>query len=62
MIPHMSLKNRVIAWLLWHLNGYHKDVENAEFEILKHPELSRSASILRDYWYARKNPALKEVD
>lgn len=53
MIPYMSVFRRIIAWLLWRIEGF-DSTETAEFEILKHPELLRCTSILRDYWYVRR--------
>lgn len=58
MTPYISLKRRIIAWLLWHFEGY-KSVDDAEFYVLQHPEVTRAASLMRDYWYAKK---AKEVD
>lgn len=53
MTPYLSIVQRVIAWLLWRFEGFDSD-ETAAFEILEHPELLRCASLLRDYWYAKR--------
>lgn len=50
MIPYMSLKNRIIAWLLWKLNGW-KTTEDAKFECINHPGLSTMVSLCRDRFY-----------
>lgn len=58
MIPYITWWKRIIAWLLWHFEGY-KDMDDAEFYIIENPELTRVASLMRDYWYAKR---AKEVD
>lgn len=57
MIPYMTIKQRIIAWLLWRFEDF-DSMETAEIEI-KHPELLKCASLLRDYWYV-KNAELHE--
>lgn len=52
MIPYMSIVHRIIAWLLWHFEGF-DSVESAEFDVIHHPELLKCASLLRDYWYIK---------
>lgn len=59
MIPHLSIKQRIICWLLWRLEGFHKDAELAEMVIMHAPNLSVATSLMRDYWYGYKNPALR---
>lgn len=59
MTPYISLKRRIIAWLLWHFEGY-KSVDAAEFYILKYPENTRAASLMRDYWYMKKSKEVAE--
>lgn len=59
MIPHLSIKKRIICWLLWHLEGFHKDIELAEMVIVHAPGLSVARSLMRDYWYGYKKPALR---
>ena len=54
MIPYMSIIQRFIAWLLWRLNGW-SDTDGCRFECIEHPELSHSASLMRDYWYVRRS-------
>ena len=58
MIPHMTIKHRIIAWLLWCFEGF-DSMETAEFGIVEHPELLKCASLLREYWYV-KNAKLHE--
>lgn len=53
MIPYMTIRQRIIAWLLWRIERF-DSMETAEISILSHPELLRCASLLRDYWYAKK--------
>lgn len=53
MIPYMRLWRRIVAWALWKLNGW-EDPDGCRTECVEHPEMSRSASLLRDYWYVRK--------
>lgn len=50
MIPYMSLKNRIISWFLWKLNGW-KTLEDARFECLEAPEVTTMASLCRDRFY-----------
>lgn len=50
MIPYMSLKNRIISWLLWRLNGW-RTVEDARFECLEQPGISVMVSLCRDRFY-----------
>lgn len=55
MIPYISWWRRIIALLLWHFEGYDKmDMDESAFYVLEHPELTRMASLLRDYWYTKK--------
>lgn len=55
MTPYISLWRRVIAWLLWRFEGYDKmTMDEAGFYVLEHPEATRVASLMRDYWYAKK--------
>lgn len=61
MIPHMSIVQRIIAWLLWRFEGF-GSVESAEFDVIQHPELLRCASLLRDYWYIKNFELRGEVD
>lgn len=58
MTPYITLRRRVIAWLLWHFEGY-ETMDEASFYIMEHPEVTRVASLMRDYWYAKK---AKEMD
>lgn len=51
MIPHMTIRQRILAWLLWRFEGF-DSMETAELEI-RHPELLKCASLLRDYWYVK---------
>ena len=51
MIPYMSLKDRIISWLLWKLNGWETMAE-CKFECFDHPEFSRMAALCRDRYYA----------
>ena len=53
MIPYMSLFRRLIAWLLWRYEGF-ESLDDAAFYVLDHPDLTRVASLLRDYWYIKK--------
>lgn len=53
MIPYMSIPMRIIAWLLWRFNGW-SDPDECSFECVEHPDLARSASVCRDYWYVKK--------
>ena len=46
----MSLKDRIISWLLWKLNGWETMAE-CKFECFDHPELSRMAALCRDRYY-----------
>lgn len=50
MVPHMTLKQRILAWLIWKINGW-KDLDDCRFECIEHPEMSNVSSICRDYWY-----------
>lgn len=50
MIPYMNLRTRIIAWLLWKLNGW-SSLEDCRFECVQYPELSKMVSICRDRYY-----------
>ena len=50
MIPYMSLKNRIISWLLWKLNGW-RTLEDARFECLEAPDVTTMAGLCRDRFY-----------
>ncbi|MBR2683008.1 MAG: hypothetical protein IKE22_07075 [Atopobiaceae bacterium] len=52
MIPYISWWRRIIAWLLWRFEGY-ESIDGARFCIIEHPELTRTACLMRDYWYAK---------
>lgn len=56
MTPYLSLKRRILAWLLWHFEGF-GDLDEASFYVLDHPELLRIVSLLRDYYYNRRADA-----
>ena len=53
MTPYISLRRRIIAWLIWHFEGY-KTMDEAEFYIEEHPEVSGVVSLMRDYLCAKK--------
>ena len=53
MIPHLNWRQRIIAWLLWHFEGY-RSTDDARFNIIEHPDLSRTSCLMRDYWYAKR--------
>ena len=59
MIPYMKLWQRIVAWALWRLNGWH-DPEECRFECMTHPELSRVVGMMRDYWHVRHARELAE--
>lgn len=52
MIPNMTIRQRIIAWLLWRFERF-DGMGEAEFKILIHPELLRCVSLLTDYWYIK---------
>lgn len=52
MIPYMTIRQRIIAWLLWRLERF-DSMENAEFDILYSPQALRCVSLLSDYWYIK---------
>ena len=53
MIPYISWWRRILAWLIWHYEGY-ADTGDAGFYIIENPRATRTASLMRDYWYYRK--------
>lgn len=62
MIPRLSLKQRIFAWLLWKLEskhgwggGWDDDMEGASWLLLdaNHLGLSYSLSVLRNYYYIK---------
>ena len=53
MTPYMTMRQHVIAWLLWHFEKFDSE-EDAEFAILQRPDFLRCSSLLRNYWYAKK--------
>lgn len=52
MIPHMTIRQRIIAWLLWRFERF-GSMENAEFSILYSPQTLLCVSLLSDYWYIK---------
>ena len=44
MIPYMTFKERIIAWILWKFEGY-KDVDEAMWE-LTNPAMASSTRVL----------------
>jgi len=52
MVPYMTLRMRLIAWLLWKLEGFgdHFDAEYA----LERPALLKCTGLLSDYCYYRR--------
>ena len=55
MIPYLSWWRRIVAWLLWHFEGFDKmDLDESAFYVLEHPDLTHTASLLRDYWYIKR--------
>lgn len=52
MIPHMTIRQRIIAWLLWRFERF-DSMEDAEVSIFFNTELLRCVSILGDYWYIK---------
>lgn len=52
MIPHMTIMQCIIAWLLWRFERF-DSMGEAEFSILINPELLRCVSLLSDYWYIK---------
>lgn len=59
MIPRMNLRTRIIAWLLWRLEGF-DSFGTAELCILRNPGMLNCASILRDYYYVKKSEVSAE--
>ncbi len=54
MIPRLSLRERILAWLIWRYEGFDKDgLEEAGYT-LTNPHVLRTTGLLRDYWYIRK--------
>lgn len=59
MIPFMTIRQRIIAWLLWRFERFGSE-EDAEFAILKRPDFLRCSSLLRDYWYVKKAKEVRD--
>lgn len=59
MIPHMTIRQRIIAWLLWRFERF-DGMREAEFNILVHPELLRCVSLLSDYWYIKNAKEVRD--
>lgn len=59
MIPHMTIRQRIIAWLLWRFERFDGMVE-AESSILAYPELLRCVSLLSDYWYVKNAKEVRD--
>ena len=53
MIPRLTFVQRAVAWLLWSYERLH-DLDEAEFNVIEHPELLRTVSLLRDYYYVKR--------
>ena len=56
MIPHLNIFERFIAWLLWRYESF-EDLDEAEFNLIQHPSLTRTVGLLRAYYY---NKSAKE--
>lgn len=56
MTPYLSWPMRIFAWLLWRFEGF-SNLDEARFNVIEHPELSRTAGLLRDYYYIRRADA-----
>lgn len=52
MIPYLTLQQRIIAWLLWKLEGF-DSLETADVAV-NHPEMLGCVSLLRDYYYIKR--------
>ena len=53
MIPFMTIRQRIIAWLLWRFERFDSEAV-ARFAILERPDFLRSTALLREYWYVKK--------
>lgn len=53
MTPHLNLIERFIAWLLWRYEGF-EDLDDAEFNLMQHPGLTRTVGLLRGYYYLKR--------
>ena len=60
MIPYISWWKRIIAWLIWRFEGY-ENTDDAFFYIIDHPNYTRVASLMRDYWYVRSSREQRDV-
>lgn len=61
MVPHMRLRDRIIAWLLYKLNGW-SELDECAPEVFSTPECSRMVGICRDYWYVRNARRFQNAD
>lgn len=54
MIPRLSLRERILAWLIWHFERF--DIEGMEQAriCIDNPILLNTRGLLSDYWYIRK--------
>lgn len=58
MVPYMSWKMRLVAWLLWRFEGF-DSLETAEVAVTR-PEFLGCVSVLRDYYYIKKAEAVRD--
>lgn len=61
MVPYMRLRDRIIAWLLYKLNGW-SELDECSSEVFGAPECSRMVGICRDYWYVRNARRFQNAD
>lgn len=54
MTPYMSFWRRIFAWVLWHYEKI-ENLDDAYFNLIEHPELSRTVGLLRDYYYIKRS-------
>lgn len=54
MIPRLSLRERILAWLIWRYEGFDDYDMDLVFTLLNRPSLLSTRGLLLDYWYIRK--------
>lgn len=71
MIPYLTLPQRILAWILWHIEAKHgwgagfdaDDPEGPEWLFgtnPSHEDLMYTSSLLRDYWMVRRARAYEK--
>ena len=51
-LPDLTLRGRLVGWLLWHINGF-SDCKSCGDLVFSHPGTTNANRTLRSYWVVR---------